>query len=573
MAYNLQQNDVPLGTAGTGAAYILPQSTAIDNIGDAIDLRNKQEAAAQAAKLKAAQELAQSWQKNRLDIKGGTLWQPEIAKASSDLIKQGSQLMAQGIDPYGISTDPNVSAKQQAYQQQYQAVKQMADARENFQTQAAQREKDINDQAPGYYDPQSIQDYHNFLNGSLADHLKNGYQMPNLQRTFDLSKELDKMPGVPIETSGVSKSGVKTKLVLPNEQAHTELANGLVNTNPQVQADIAKKAGVAYNNIPDETDPNVLKQHLDDFYRSNPQVLAKQGISSFGDANYDKMNQGVGIPSNTAGQYQNFINGQAKQLARAAQIKSDYINGIKTTLDNKVHAQNDKDWDFKYNEEMRARQRMGMETERFDKWLDDQQQDEGQFSIGNANSNVPVPYMKKDAQGQPIKNSMYTVPEKGASLFGVNLPEVKQVVSPSTITNLKTGQTSKNTSPVEMTVSAIKMVPVYRNTGGSADDSELSLRQLKESVSGKGIGLDKVTFKPFVYGLQTVKDKYGHSVPTPIKVPYDAVKGVNNKKIITTQFDQALDGLQKIQQNPKFIALPADQKLEFLKQHYQIQDQ
>lgn len=588
-------NPVPLGEAGTGAAYILPQSTALAGFNDYLDNQGVDRQKAAVAKAKQASDIAKNWKEAQLNIKGGTIFQPEINQRANHVMQMGMDLQKLGVDPQGYSNNPQTQALLSHYQQERAALLSDSELRDKISTEVGKAHEAYAKEAPGYYDPASMDDINNYVSGkgkygSLSDISANGYQVPTLQRTYDMQGAVDKLPTSPIKTVSTDpKTGVKTDLVLPDEDAHTQTAHSFIQNTPEAKANVEKQIGMPIANLPATSDVGTIKSELDDHYKSMPSIpgLAAQGFKTFGAFGQNNSNgvpdvnssDGAAAPNASSPNYDQFITKQATQLAQAKNKYDAIVDNVKQTLDNKVHKENDSSYDFAYQREMRERAKFGQENIKFGQWMKDQQGAPGEFSVGNANSTVPVPTATLDSNGKPIPGKGGVRNEKGASLFGVNLPEVKQVVTPSTITDLKTGQTRKNAAPVEMTVSRIQMVPTFKGTGGNADGNELSYRQLQQLVTGTGdykdskLNLGNITFKPYVYGLQTVKDKFGHSVYTPVKVPYDAMQGVNNKKIITNQFDTALQGLQQLQQNPKFIALPPDQKLEFLKQHYNISDQ
>jgi hypothetical protein len=494
-------------------------------------------------------------------------------------MQMGMDLQQSGVNPNVIPNDPQTAQLVQDYQNQRQGLLSDVDARDEIVKQSAANEKELASQPAGYYDPQSVQDYHDYISGKtpLSEITSKGLQMPALKRTFDLQPLVDKIPGVPIETSSVGKDGIKRKMILPNETAHRNLATGLVNNNPEVQADISRKAGIPFDQIGTETDPNAIKKQVDDWWKSAPNQtrLVKMGISSYQDPKYDQL-----------------VNGQAKQMASAAKVKADYINGIKTQLDNKVHAADDKGYDFAYQQEQDRRERLGMERQKFAKWKEDQQNEAGTFSLGNQDSYVPVVKMWSnpgvdhvDANG----NKAYagSEPERGASLYGVNLPAVKTIVRPSMLTNTKTGKTIKNTNPIDVSISQIQMVPVF--TGLDASDprngSEISARQLKEMVAGKNKvgGLKNITFQPYAYGIQHQKDANNiHTADIPVKFSYDALKGSNVKKINTTTFDEATARLREMMPDPSikkdkwtpkqqaYMSLTPAERIQFIAQRYNV---
>lgn len=569
MANTAYTNSVPLGEAGTGAAFILPQSQAINSLNQYIDQNAQDKVTAQRQAALQAQQVAKSWQDNQLKIKGGTLWQPEINQRAKDVMDLGMFLQKNNVNPNLVSNDPELEKRRQYYQDQKASLLRDVDVRDQLTKQSQQYEQELGKQDAGYYDPQSVQQYHDFIGGKipLSQISGQGLQMPVLQRQFNLQPIVDKIPGVPIKTTGTNPhTGVKTTMILPNEGAHTEIAQNLVNNNPEVQADISKKAGMPFSQIGNTTDVDAIKKNLDDYWKSNPNIpsLVKMGITSYQNPAYGQM-----------------INDQAKKIATAAKVKQDYIGGIKTNLDNKVHQQDDQSWDFAYQREMRDRAQFGMTADRFNDWKKKQQNEEGNFTLGNQNSYVPV-IKANVSKTTGVPGQSFVEPEKGASLFGVNLPQVETVVKPALVTDMKTGRTIKNTEPMDVKVSQIQMIPVFKNLQNNdpRNGSEISARQLREIATGKHnfATLNNITFQPYVYGLQSIKTKDAagnmtHNGSKPVKFSYDALKGSNVKKINTAKFDQATQQLNEAIGSDQFKSLSPADRYEWLKQTFNIQEE
>lgn len=563
-------NSVPLGEAGTGSAYLLPNSNAINQAYNYIDQQAEQQQQVQQQKQLAAQQLAASWQKNHLAIKGGTLFQPEINKRAQQVMDMGVELQKAGINPNLISSDPQKQDLLDKYNQQKTSLLRDVDLRDQLTKLADEDQKSVAAQPMGYYDPQSISDQHDFISGakgSLADISKNGYQLPRIQRTYDMQAAIDKLPTSKIETQGLpDKNGVQQDLTLPNSTAHARTAANYVNNTPEAQAMISKQAGIPFNQIGNETDQKVIRQQMDDHWRSRPNVstLAAAGITSYDDP-----------------QYQAMLDANSAKVANAAKIKQNTINVTKQQLDDKIGEVNRKKYDFAYNREMRDREIRGEGRMRFSDWLQTRQNESGQLTLGNQDSYVPVqkkwvnPGKMVDKEGNPLPAPID--PEKGASLYGVNLPDVETIVRPSQLTDTRTGKTIKNTDPLSVKVSQIQMVPVF--TGLPGDDprngSEISLRQFREMAAGtnKTGGIKNITFQPFAYGLQSKKTADGvHTQSVPVKFSYDALKRSGDKKINTTKFDQTTQQLNEALQSPDFKALTPQERVEWFTKNFNWKD-
>lgn len=581
-------NTVPLGEAGTGAAYILPQSQAINQISDYLDKRTKDQQDAQAASAKQAASLAKTWQQNRLNIKAGTLWQPEINAKVNDVMQKGIALRKAGIDPSQYYNNPNIQKSVEDYNNDRMAAVNMGEARDAFAKQAEPIDKQISED-DGSLDPASIKAHHDFFNMPLSQIMANGYQMPGVSKAFNEQKAVDALPTSKIDTTTLpDANGVEKQLILPNKDAHLRTAANYVNNTPQVRSLISKQTGIPFDQIGNETDPGVIKQQLDAQYRSLPNIpsLAAQGVKTFGglagsNTNSNGVPDAAAIPPKEAGSvpgtpYDDLLNTQAAKLAAAAKLKQAKIQDAYQQLNDKVGETNKQTLNFKYQEEQDRRERMGMDRERFNDWLDKQQSEKGSFSLGNQNSYVPVAkqYVNKDIGG-----SAGVEPEKGASLYGVNLPGVETVVRPSTVTNTNTGKTIKNTDPMNVKVSQMQMVPVFQGLDKEGfNGSEISAKQLKAIINGTntdGATLKNISFQPYVYGVQTQRvtdpaTKAAHLQDIPVKFSYDALKGSGIKKINTATFDQATDQLKQIQANPKFQGLTPQQKIDFLSKKYNL---
>lgn len=556
------ENSVPLGEAGTGAAFLLPQSQAVNQVGAYIDSQEQENRRNALLKQQQAQKLAAAWQANQLKIKGGTLFQPEINKRAAEVMQMGLDLQKSGINPNTVSTNAKQQALVDMYHQKRTGLLSDVDTRDKIATAAQANEKAIQAQPDGYYDTDSLQAYHDYISGNtpLSDITSKGLQMPGLKRTYDLQAAVDKLPTAKVDTKSLpDKHGIVSHLVLPDKDKHYDTATNFLNNTPEAQASIAKKTGIPYDQIGNETDVNKVKQQIDDFWRSRPNIPKLAGM---------------GIPSYDSPQYQTMIDSSAKRIAGAAKTKQDTLDMIAGQLDNKVSTTNDKTYDFKYQNEMRARERMGMERVKFNDWLENQQNEAGNFSIGNQDSYVPV--VKQTKYSDPdVKRAGGVEPERGASLYGVNLPMVNTMVRPSQVTDIKTGMTSKNTEPMTVAVSQLQMVPVFKDLDKNSkfNGSEISARQLKEIVEGKnsdGATLQNITFQPFAYGTKKAKDDKGHVIETPIKFSYDALKGSNVKKINTRTFEDATDGLKQLQANPKFRSMSPQDQLNFISKKYNV---
>lgn len=562
MANTDYANTVPLGQAGTGAAYVLPQSQALSSLNQFIDSGEAERRRQLLLQQQQAKELAAQWQKNQLAIKGGTLFQPEINKRAAEVTQLGVDLYKAGVNPSKVYNDEKTQKLVDAYQQKRAALLSDVDVRDKIALQAKKNEDLLAANPAGFYDQDGVNKYHDYISGNtpLSEISSKGLLMPELQKSFNLKNELiDKIKPVAVETKGLPVNGVETRLVLPNKEAHAKLAATAFESDPRAQAYLEKKIGMPIDSIPATDNVESLKKQRDAFWRSAPNIstLAARGITSFSDPKYGQL-----------------LDSEAKKLSMAKKTYDDEVGKVKDYLDDSVRKTNDKSLNFKYEDEMRKRESHGWGRMKFADWLDDQQNEAGDFSIGNQGSYVPVRKTKQAADGG--QSNAIIEPEKGASLFGINLPKVNTIVRPEIITDLKTGKTAKNAEPVNVNVSQIQMVPVFKglSNGDDRNGSEVSARQLREIAEGKSslAKMNNVTFQPYVYGTQLSKDANGHVVESPVKFSYDALKGSNVKKINVAKFELAKTQLQEALNSPEYKALSTADRYKWLKQTFNIQE-
>lgn len=602
-------NPVPLGEAGTGAAYLLPNSTALAGFNNYLDQQNEDQQRAQAGKMAHAKQIATNWKQAQLNIKGGTIFQPEINQRTQRVMEMGMDLQRLGVDPQGYSNNPQTQALLSHYQQEKQALMSDAEMRDKISTEVQQAHKAYAEQPAGYYDPSSMNDINDFVSGSgkyggLSNISANGYQLPILRRSYDLQGAVDKLPTSQIETTSTNpQTGVKQALILPDENAHAQIAQSYIQNTPEAKAYVEKQIGMPIENLPSTSDAGQIKKQLDAHYRSIPAIssLAAQGFKTYGD--YGNTNS-AGVPDANTGEppaapnastpnYDQFITKQATALSQARNKYDAIADNIKQTLDNKIHRKNDTSYDFAYQREMRERQERGQANMKFSQWMKDQQNEGGETVLGNAGGYVPVvgQTVAKDENGKIIPGA-YPKDENGnvipgpttlqpsASLFTTKLPSVDVTVQPSSVTsydNQTGGRTYKNAGPISMKVSGIKMVPVWKgqDDNDALKDKEVSANQLNDVMSGKWPGRTPadIIYKPLVYGIQDKINDKGHKIPTPIAIPYEDFKGGNTKKVNTSGFDKYYQQFQYLSKNPKFMALTPQQKAQFIAQYYQQQQQ
>lgn len=581
---------VPLGQAGTGAAYILPSgSNAADRLLETIDYNQKVKAQNQQNKIAAARQMAESYRENAFKAKNGVLFNPELMALQQKHIQQGQEYAKQGFDVY--NPNPN-NASQMAAHDEYMADRaklyNYQDVRDQLAKHLADQDALISKAKPGTYDPKSIQALHDYYNNhTLSDIVNNGLQAPSLQHAFDPTTVVNKLDPV--------LSPDTTKLVRqPDGSIHK------VSQTSFMPKETFKNAEVSFANAPGGNDYVQEQTGLTiPQARALPDDLAT--ITKLNDSTFKSTNNGrkALVQAGVVDSQGNLDNDKYQQLLQAKsqndfankQKYNSFINSVVDVARSRAKQKYSDLPDYTYENQQLKRASAARERTRFNERNKDKATDT--LQIGNQDSNVPVikitmvngkvvpqiiGYQKNDDgtidTEKPITVNSTTEKERGASLFSSNFDNQSITVTPSNYVDLKTGHSIKNTEPFNVQVGTIKMVPVMKGLDDkdSRNGAELSLRQLKEIVDGKhpDLKMSNIEFKPYVYGVRDVKDAKGHVVKEGVSIPVDAVRG--NKKIPMQNFDKAASQFNELINAPEFKSMSAKERLNFLEQTFNIKD-
>lgn len=287
-------NTVPLGQAGTGAAFVLGDSQ-VANQFVANQARNQQLAYQnQLAREKQAMANAKLYQDNQLKLKGGLLWQNDINALAQQDLNQGSQLMANGINPYRLNyNDPAQVQKGTDFLMQREGIKAKNDQRLGL-IQEAQKVQASISKNPDSYEPEDIQKFNQWQAGSLDDAIKN--PIPQVRPKFQPNKDL--VPLLDPITFQTSKVVGNTKIAenkLLEEPTKTNI-EALISGNEAGNRWIKRETGLTPSeakNIPSTFEAN--KKDLLKQYKGDPslreRLAAQYGITGEGQALDDLLNQ------------------------------------------------------------------------------------------------------------------------------------------------------------------------------------------------------------------------------------------------------------------------------------------
>ena len=217
-------NSVPLGQAGTGAAYILPESQAVNTALSLLQQNRQTEQRNQQLKQQYAQQIAKDYQDNIFKAKNGQLFNSELMGLSQKHIQQGIDYAKQGWDIY--NPNPNNPQQMKAYQEfmgDRAQLYNMQDIRDKIEKQFNEDNNLLSKAPAGKYDANTIKAQHDFIaNNTLQDVVRKGLQLPSIQEAFDPEKNIySKAQPVTFEDSrvvGNQKIDSKKLLVLPTRK-------------------------------------------------------------------------------------------------------------------------------------------------------------------------------------------------------------------------------------------------------------------------------------------------------------------------------------------------------------------
>lgn len=412
-------NSVPLGQAGTGAAFILPnESLAANRLLETIDY-NQQIAQRNALlKQQAAQQLAKSYQDNIFKAKNGQLFNSELMGLAQKHIQQGIDYAKQGWDIY--NPNPNNPAQMKAYEQYMSdraRLNNLQQVREKIEADFNQDNDTLAKAQAGLYDPYYTKQQHDFLaNTSLQDIVSRGLQLPRIREAFDAEKNIfSKADPVTYEDSrvvGNQKIDNRKFLDIPTRRNAINTISSSLGGKEWFQ----RQTGLSVEKaqlLPDKLDD--IKKFNNDFYKSTPQgqqVLVQNGIT---DLNSDA--------------YKNFIEQQSAldyQGKKAA-------NGIINTYIDRARAKANEflkvNPDFSLRDQQLQEQRNYREQVRFNERNQDKSTgsaaqptdisipyNEGNATV-NARGYIPVSIPKKNFAGVPAYDltSGQTLPQLQSS--------------------------------------------------------------------------------------------------------------------------------------------------------------
>lgn len=342
-------NSVPTGEAGTGAAYILPESRALNGLMENIAYNQKMGLLNIQARREADAQMNKDFQSNQIKAQGGILFQPELDAAMQDWTHKGAELRMKHINPWNPNTnDPEQVKAATEFINQKNMIEGMADTRKVYQENFL---KQRDEYAKGGYDDDSFAAFNDFYSkNKLADLHAGGILPPTLTKAFDHSDFMKNVSDATAESNTIV-NGIETKTTVANEdKIRYSIESNLAKT-PQAERFYKKQWGVDESAAPLKTlmrttDPKEITTTLDQYYKTDPQGI-KEALKAFPSGT---------VPSYTSPEYKSFIDQQAK---KQLDQETRYNAGLDNLTAEKVagiDTKKDVGYNFGLNNELRAQE-------------------------------------------------------------------------------------------------------------------------------------------------------------------------------------------------------------------------
>lgn len=350
-------NTVPLGQAGTGGAFILGPNRALQY---ALQQRQEREGRIAAGEQQFYQRQASynnQFQKTLMEmgqLAETPMFQEDFAHLTNELVRQGGEMMARGINPFNPhQSDDSRSAVQQwnTEYNQLRSAKAMVDV----------MHKDIQDQIKRYennpddYDIEDFNEIRDFQNNnSLEDILSGQVRVPRMSRSLRIGEEIAKQYGPitrAVEEMYVNEQGQEMRRsgVEADMDRIAYIANSQINPNTQYGREVNRRLRrefgdeASMDGLLMTTDRDEVRDTLDRQFRN-------QGERS---PIVELMASGIDARPGTP-EYESFLEQATNEQLRAEQIYADAVNEAGMALQTRVNPTVTERADFTYANQRRA---------------------------------------------------------------------------------------------------------------------------------------------------------------------------------------------------------------------------
>lgn len=302
-------NTVPEGRIGTGAAVVYGPNTALRDFVRRSEENQQRLIAGQERYMQTQNEYNKNFNKSLIDMQelaNTPMFQEDFANLTNELVEQGSQLMAQGINPYNPNQTPNARAAVQQWSSEVAKLKNAKALVDNLYKDRQKQVQKYRDD-PMSYDLESHKEFMDFENNFNLEDVLNGVQIPELSKVLNIGQEAAKQYGdvyKDIADYGVDADGrpVYTEQRVADEQRIINIADQEIdNPNSPYGREVDRRLRKSFGDNFDRryllgtTDKGEIRSMIDGQLRmptdDNPliELIAKGREVSPGTKGYEKM--------------------------------------------------------------------------------------------------------------------------------------------------------------------------------------------------------------------------------------------------------------------------------------------
>lgn len=330
------ENSVPLGQAGTGAAFVLGENQALNQFLENQDynaqIERQRALLAQKAAADAQKQLQDSYMKNALNVKAGLIFQ-DVDQNAQKVVEKGKELYQKGINPWVPYTgnDPKVKAEVEELQRNRVLTEAQAQRREAIQPLLL---KEMNSFDPAKHTRSSFDKLNEYTQLPLDEAIKRPF--PTLEPKLQPNLVLDKVKLGKVGEEMVIGNKKIRKEGLDSGTARAAIVDALKVENG-VNDFLKEDLGISGYTIDDleklpKTVEAIKKESLDE-YKGNPrfreEIAKAYGITSDKDPRFNiVMDYAANKAANDKQKWEGFINSATKnklaELGSSISILPDY---------------------------------------------------------------------------------------------------------------------------------------------------------------------------------------------------------------------------------------------------------
>lgn len=484
-------NRVPQGRAGTGEAYILPESQSLNNLMNTIENNRRMGLLNVKAQDQHNQQLNKAFLDNSLKVKSGILYQDELNKASQAWMNKGTEYRVAGFNPFSPDTsDPLQVKASQEFLAEKAKVEDMAGLRDRYEKNFTDQQKEYQ---KGGYDEDSWSAFNDFYKtNKLSDLHQAGVMPPSLTKAFDWNDFNKGISKATIKGNEIVDN-VETTFVRANEDAIRTSVQENINLNPQAQRAFKKMYGIDESQAPVKTllgttDPNQIASYVTDWFKSPEGV--KEALKVFPEGT---------VPSFNSPEFQFAI-----QAATQKQLEQEerYQAGIQDLTELKMSEVNQSETqklNFDYEKELRAKA--------------NDRRAQGRYGM-SVQSNARAAESHKRKMSTPVGGAPKSTQadrdreERSLTVQGIRAGSPKYVDTLRGLARSKGGKVGYieggNKLVVRYTPSAKGSKPVERiiDLTRNSESDQAEINQVLNDLTGKTVGIENILEKdPNEFGV------------------------------------------------------------------------